>query len=159
MPPEFNGTYIPPEQAIAFKEFVKGIPGAKLGMETESIDEFSPRVTEVLSLLNPDEVRLVDLDVAKNIHAQSRRGETGLVPNIPPKWQEFYDSLDVVGKSRLGKMFKPLFWAGLASTTLSKLRGKILEVNIFSGSETNQQLTEEVLGVKIENFQRPKQRF
>lgn len=155
MAPEFNNTYIPERYAEVFRKFVSGIPGARLGREGLSIDEFSQRITEVLVKLNPDEVKVIDLDIAKNQWAQSSRKLSGLNPQAPTEWGEFYNSLDLREKALLGRVFRPLIETGFAHSTLTEMNRQVLRAELFHRVSSSMQLAENIFGVRFETDQEP----
>lgn len=148
MTPEFR-TFIPENQVDAYRRSVNRIPGARIIGEGLKVDEFSERIAGVLGNLNPEDVRVIDLDLAKNQWAQRVRKQSGLIPQTPPAWQEFYDSLDFREITQLGQVFRPIIKQGLAGLPLTRLKDRVLSVQT-STSKTTIMLAEKIFGLRTQ---------
>lgn len=151
MVPEFR-TFIPEDQVAAYRRSVSRIPGARIIGEGLKVDEFSERIAGVLGNLNPEEVRVIDLDLSKNQWAQRVRKQSGLIPQTPLEWQEFYNSLDFREITQLGQVFRPIIEQGLAGLSLTQLKNRVLIVGI-NRSRTSIILAEKIFGLKFDSGQ------
>lgn len=146
MTPEFR-TFIPENQIDVYRRAVNRIPGATIIGEGLKVDEFSERIAGVLGNLNPEEVRVIDLDLSKNQWAQRVRKQSGLTPQTPLEWQEFYDRLDFREITQLGQVFRPIIKQGLAGLSLTHLKDRVLSVRT-STSKTTIMLAEKIFGLR-----------
>lgn len=122
MPPEFNRAYL----------------NEQLGM-----------TANIIMGLDLDRVRVVDLDLARNLQAERERTKLGLAPQPPLAWESYYNGLNPEARGLLGNVIRALIRNNFGPSTLRGITSQPLSRDVFRDDQ-DRQIAERVFGIKFE---------